>query len=91
MVGSLTFEEMVLFLFDDFGMLVDTSTVSRALKTINWSKEKMRQIARERNADLRDFYLHKYHLFHRGSLSTWTSQGATSESAAERRDGLLVE
>ncbi len=40
------------------GVLVDPSTVSRALKSINWSKKKMRQIARERNPDLRDFYLH---------------------------------
>jgi transposase len=35
---ELYLEEMVVFLFDDFGVLVDTSTVSRALKTINWSK-----------------------------------------------------
>jgi hypothetical protein len=51
-------EEMVIFLFDDFGVLVDRSTVSRALKSINYSKKMMRQIARERNADLRDFYQH---------------------------------
>jgi transposase len=60
---ELYLDEMVVFLFDDFGVLVDASTVSRALKSISWSKKMMRQIAEERNADLRDFYLHTISAF----------------------------
>lgn len=75
-------DEMIVFLFDDFGVLVDASTISRALTSISWSKKKMRQIARERNADLQDFYLHNispfrsYHLVY------------LDESGCDRRIGF---
>lgn len=61
-------DEMVVFLYDEFDVLVNVSAVSRALKSIGWTKKASRQIAKERNADLRDYYLHNlcayrsYHL-----------------------------
>lgn len=61
-------DEMVVFLHDEFGVLVDASTISRALKTARWTKKVIRQMARQRSKDLRDFYLHNlsnfksYHL-----------------------------
>jgi len=56
---SMYLEEMSIFLFDEFYVLVTPSTISRALARVGWSKKAARQIARERNADLRDFYLYK--------------------------------
>ena len=61
-------DEMVIFLYDEFDVLFNVSAVSRALKSIGWTKKASRQIAKERNADLRDYYLHNmssyrsYHL-----------------------------
>jgi transposase len=60
-------DEMVIFLWDEFEAYITKSTISRTLRSIGWSK-KARQVAKERNADLRDFYLHNlsefrsYHL-----------------------------
>jgi hypothetical protein len=50
-------DEMAIFLYDEFGVLVNTSTISRALASIRWTKKAARQVAKERNADLRDYYL----------------------------------
>jgi transposase len=65
---GLYLEEMALFLWDEFGVLVSTHSISRTLRAVGWSKKVARQIAREQNAELRDFYLHNltqfqsYHL-----------------------------
>jgi transposase len=56
--------EMVVFLWDKFEALVTTSTVSRALKSIDWSKKTCRRVAKGRNADLRDYYLYNLSSFH---------------------------
>jgi transposase len=45
-------DELVVFLYDEFDVLVNVSAVSRALKSIGWTKKASRQIAKERNADL---------------------------------------
>lgn len=37
--------------------------ISRALASVGWSKKAARQIPKERNADLRDFYLHNLSAF----------------------------
>lgn len=50
-------EEMVLFLLDEFGVHVTTSSIGRALKSTGWTKKVIRRIAKGRNADLRDFYM----------------------------------
>jgi transposase len=61
-------DEMAEFLWDKFGVLVTRFSISRALISIGWSKKAARQVAKERNADLRDMYLrnlsefHSYHL-----------------------------
>jgi transposase len=65
---ELYLEEMVVFLWDEFDVLVSPSSISRALRSINWSKKTARRVAKERNLDLRDLYLHNlshfrsYHL-----------------------------
>jgi hypothetical protein len=61
-------DEMAIFLYDEFDALVTTPTISRALASGGWSKKAARRVAKERNADLQDFYLHdlsefrSYHL-----------------------------
>lgn len=61
-------DEMVVFLYDEFGILLSISSISRALKDIGWSKKVTQHVAQERNADLRDYYVHNlsefrsYHL-----------------------------
>jgi transposase len=56
-------DEMALFLYDEFEILVNNSAVSRALASIGWTKKTTRQIAKERNANLRDYYLHNLSAF----------------------------
>ena len=51
-------DELVVYLFDDFGTLVSKSTISRELKRIGLSKKQFRQIAQQRDPGLRDLYLH---------------------------------
>ena len=56
-------DEMVLFLYDEFDTLVTTSSICRTLAAAGWSKKVARRVAQERNADLRDFYLHNLSAF----------------------------
>ena len=61
-------DEMAVFLWDEFEVLVTTSSIRRALKYEGWTKKAAKQKAKERNADLRDAYFHfisdfaSYHL-----------------------------
>jgi hypothetical protein len=43
---------MAVFLYDEFGIPVTASSISRALASIGWSKKATRHVAKERNADL---------------------------------------
>ena len=54
-------DETAVFLFDEFNVLVPTSTISSALAC--WTKKATRHVAKERNADLRDFYLYNLSAF----------------------------
>jgi hypothetical protein len=47
-------DEKAIFLYDEFDVLVNTSGIILALASIGWTKEATRQVAKERNADLRD-------------------------------------
>lgn len=51
--------EMILFLLDEFDVLVTASSIGRALNSRGWTKKQIRRIARGRNADLRDHYLYR--------------------------------
>jgi transposase len=56
-------DELVVFIWDEFEVLVSTSTVSRELKSVGWSKKRARQEAAQRDPDLRDYYLHEISSF----------------------------
>ena len=51
-------DEMIVFLWDEFEVLVTTNSISRALASVGWSKKTARRVALERDPDLRDFYLY---------------------------------
>jgi transposase len=51
-------DEMVLFLLDEFDIQVSTQSIGRMLRSNGWTKKKIRRVAKGRNADLRDLYLH---------------------------------
>jgi hypothetical protein len=55
---GLYFDEMAVFLWDEFHTMITTSSIRRALVAKGWSKKTARQYAKERNAYLRELYLH---------------------------------
>lgn len=64
---GLYLDEMACFLREEYDVSVASSTISRALATKGWSKKTTRNQAEERNADLRDYYLHnlsEFKLYH---------------------------
>jgi hypothetical protein len=60
---ELYLEEMAVFLWDEFDVFVSPSSISRALRSIYWSKKTAHRVAKERNPDLRDLYLHNLSAF----------------------------
>jgi hypothetical protein len=42
---GLYLDQLVVFIQDDFNILVTKATISRALKSIGWSKKKARHVA----------------------------------------------
>jgi transposase len=57
-------DEMVLFVLDEFNAQVTPFSIGRALKARGWTKKTIRRVAKGRNADLRDLYLHNTSDFH---------------------------
>jgi len=51
-------DEIVLFVPDKFNTHVTPSSIRRALKSRGWTKKTIRCIAKGRNTDLRDLYMH---------------------------------
>jgi transposase len=90
---DLYLDEMVVFLWDEFRVLVTTFTIGRALRSTGWSKKAARRIAKEQNADLRDFYLHNlsafrsYHLVYvdESGCDKWVGFRRTGWSPLVRR------
>jgi transposase len=79
---GLHLDEMALFLWDEFEAVVTAMSISRALKSIGWSKKVARSIAKERNADLRDYYLYNLSAFHSYQLVH------VDESGCDKRIGF---
>ena len=75
-------DELVVFLWDEFRILVSPSTISRDLKKAGWSKKKARREANQRNADLRDRYMHEISFYDANQLVF------IDESGCNRRDGF---
>lgn len=46
--------EMAWFLYNEFEVTIDESTIWRCLQRLGWSRKNMRKIAQQRNQDLRN-------------------------------------
>jgi transposase len=79
-------DEMAIFLWDEFGILVTKFSIGRALASIGWSKKAARRVAKERNADLRDFYLHNLSEFRSYHL-IYIDESGCDKRAGFRRTG----
>jgi transposase len=79
-------DEMAVFLYDEFNVLASVSSIGRALASIKWLKKKTRRIANERNANLRDFYLHKL-LFFRSHQLVYVDESGCDKRIGFRRTG----
>jgi transposase len=62
---GLYLNEIVVFLWDEFEVVVTAMSISRALRSIGWSKKVASNVAEQCNADLRDFYLYPFGRPHR--------------------------
>jgi transposase len=79
-------DEMAVFLWDEFDALVATSTISRTLKSINWSKKACRRVANTRNANLRDYYLYNLSSFRSYHL-VYVDESGCDKRVGFRRTG----
>lgn len=79
-------DEMVIFLWDELQVVVTAMSISRALKSISWSKKVARSVAKQRNADLRDFYLHNLSDFHSHHL-VYVDESGCDQRIGFRRTG----
>lgn len=55
---GLYLDGMAVFLWDELNLQVIISSISRALSSINWSRKKVQQKAKEQNPDLKDEYFY---------------------------------
>jgi transposase len=83
---DLYLEEMAVFLWDEFEVLVAKSSISRALASIGWSKKAAHRTARGRNPDLRDFYLHNLSCFSSYHL-VYVDESGCDKRIGFRRNG----
>jgi transposase len=83
---DLYLEELVVYLWDEFEARVSKSAISRTLRSANWSKKKARGIAKGRNADLRDFYLHSISSL-RSSQIVYIDESGCDKRIGFRRTG----
>jgi hypothetical protein len=79
-------DEMGLFLWDEFEAQVTVYSIGRALASVGWSKKAARRVAKERNADLRDFYLHKLSFFRSYQL-VYVDESGCDKRIGFRRTG----
>jgi hypothetical protein len=83
---GLYLDEMALFLWDEFEAVVTAMSISRALKSIGWSKKVARSVAKERNVDLRDYYLYNFSAFHSYQL-VYVDKSGCDKRIGFRRTG----
>jgi transposase len=75
-------DELASLLQDDFDVQVTTVSISRALTSMGWSRKSIHRVARQRNADLQDLYLHNLSAFRSYHLVY------VDESGCDKRSGF---
>ena len=79
-------EDMVTFLRNEFDADVTLFNISRALKKAKWSKKCTQNVARERNPDLRDEYMHEIS-FLRSEQLVFIDETGVDRSIGTKRKG----
>ncbi|KAK1841729.1 hypothetical protein CCHR01_15632 [Colletotrichum chrysophilum] len=79
-------DEMASFIWKEFEVLVTTQCISRALASAGWTKKTIRRVAKQRNDDLRDFYLHNLSDFRSYHL-VYIDESGCDKRAGHRRTG----
>ena len=77
-------DEMTWFLWDEFDLTVDESTISRALKQLGWNRKKAVRIAKQLNQILRNNWMIR--------LAGWKADQLVflDESATCERTGKVI-
>lgn len=83
---ELYLEEIVKYFWREFRVSTTKSSVSRALHAVGWSKKNIRRIAKERSAELRNFYLYKLSFFHSYQV-VYVDESGCDQRAGYRRTG----
>ena len=83
---GLYLEEMAVFLYDEFDISASSSSIKRTLSSAGWTKKKAQQKAKERNPDLRDFYIYKLSEFHSYQL-VYVDESGCDKRIGFRRTG----
>ena len=73
--------KMVDFLYCKFRKRVSERSISQTLRSIGWTRKAIHRIAQQRNADLRDYYLHRISQYESHQLIF------VDESSCDRRAG----
>lgn len=77
--------KMINFLYDNFGLEVSPTTISRTLKTEGWSRKTNGRVAKQRNLDLRELYLYKLSNYQSYQLVFIDESGCDKRSGHRRR------
>lgn len=74
-------DEISWFLFDEFSISIDESSIGKCLKRLGWSRKSVKRVALQRNQALRDDWMRR--------LGGWTAEQLifVDESAACERTG----
>jgi hypothetical protein len=72
--------------YNEFGILVSISSISRVLASAGWSKKATRHVTQKRNAELRDFYLYNLSAFRSYHL-VYVDESGCDKRIGSRRTG----
>ena len=79
--------EMIVFLWDEFEVLVTASSIARALAFKGWTKKTIRRIAQGRNADLRDIYIYNLSVSFHSYQLVYVDESGCDKRIGFRRTG----
>ena len=77
---------MIEYLFDDWNIIVDQSTVSRALSRMKISRNMLKRIAAERNQTCRDHYQLQLSQY-TADMLVYLDESAANEHTKDRKMG----
>lgn len=78
--------EIITFLYEQSGVEVSPSTISRTLKAMGWSRKTARRVAQQRDDELRDLYLHRVSQYEANQL-VFVDESGCDKKAGQRRMG----